>query len=71
MHGRIKKEDKIDYTCGIVLEKKIGEKVNIEDILAYIHSNKEERIEEAIQKVYEAYTIGQKQNKYEHILEII
>jgi pyrimidine-nucleoside phosphorylase len=37
--GRIKKEDNIDKTVGIVLNKKISDKVKKGDILAYIHSN--------------------------------
>lgn len=39
--GRIKKEDNIDYTAGIVLEKKVGDKVKVGDLLGSIHSNKE------------------------------
>ncbi len=70
--GRVKKEDKIDYTCGIVLEKKIGDKVNVGETLAYIHFNKKEKIETAIQKVKEAYIISNKEpEKYIDILNII
>jgi len=38
----MKKEDKIDNLAGIVLNKKIGDRVDTGDILAYIHTNKEE-----------------------------
>lgn len=70
--GRVKKEDKIDYTCGIVLEKKIGDKVSVGDTLAYVHSNKEENIEEVIEKVKEAYGIAEKEpERYVDILNII
>ena len=39
--GRKKKEDNIDFSVGIVLEKKIGDKVENRDILAYVHANDE------------------------------
>jgi len=70
--GRVKKEDKIDYTCGIVLEKKIGSYVKPNETLAYIHSNNKEKIEETIEKVKEAYEIEDKEpEKYKDILNII
>ena len=37
--GRTKKEDKIDKDVGIVLKKKIGEKVSKNDIIAIIYAN--------------------------------
>lgn len=45
--GRATKESIIDLAVGIVLNKKRGEKVDKGDVLAYIHSNKEEKIEKA------------------------
>ena len=39
--GRYKKEDKIDYTVGIEMNKKIGDFVNVGDPLLYIHANNE------------------------------
>ena len=38
--GRIKKEDLIEKQVGVVLNKKVSNKVSKGDILAYIHSNK-------------------------------
>ena len=35
----MKKEDKIDMSVGIVLNKKVGDKVQKGDILAIIHAN--------------------------------
>ena len=49
--GRIKKEDKIDYTVGVILNKKVADKVQVGDILGYIHSNNLEKLEEAKSKV--------------------
>ena len=49
--GRIKKEDSIDYSAGIVLNKKVGEKVKKNDILAYVHSNNEEKCKNSIDEM--------------------
>ena len=59
--GRIKKEDKIDKTVGIVLEKKVGNEVKKGDVLAYIHANGKERAEEAVEQLKEIYAIGEKE----------
>lgn len=37
--GRMTKDDIIDPSVGIVLEKKIGDVISHEDVLAYVHSN--------------------------------
>lgn len=44
--GRITKEDKIDPSVGIVLEKKVGDGVSKGEVLAYIHSNNPNKIAE-------------------------
>lgn len=70
--GRITKEDKIDSLAGIVLNKKIGDKVEKGETLAYIHTNLEDRIEEAKKDIQNAYEISEnKPANYEHILGII
>ncbi len=55
--GRATKESEIDLAVGIVLNKKRGEKVNKGDVLAYIHSNSEEKIEEARKSILENIVI--------------
>lgn len=45
--GREKIEDSVDYTAGIVLEKKTAEKVNKGDLLATLYTNIEEKINES------------------------
>ena len=70
--GRVKKEDKIDYLAGIVLNKKIGDRVEIGEVLAYIHTKDEGKIEEAKDDIEGAYKIIKNApNKYEHILDVI
>lgn len=55
--GRETKEDTLDMAVGIVLEKKVGEYVNKGDILAYIHYNKEDKFESAIERFINSYEI--------------
>ncbi len=43
--GRRKKEDAIDFAAGITLKKKIGEHVNLGDVLCVLHTNAEDTTE--------------------------
>ena len=45
--GRKTKEDEIDYTAGIILNKKTGDKVSEGDVLATLFTNDESSIKEA------------------------
>ncbi|MCJ1655881.1 pyrimidine-nucleoside phosphorylase [Staphylococcus sp. NRL 16/872] len=54
--GRQTKEDDIDLSVGIVLNKKVGDSVNESDSLLTIHSNREE-IDDVIAKLDESITI--------------
>lgn len=70
--GRMKKEDGIDNSVGIVLNKKIGDKVKIGDTLAYIHANNEEKGKIAVEDLYNAYEFSTEEvPKQEHILDIV
>lgn len=55
--GRETKEDELDLSAGIVLEKKVGEYVAEGDILAYMHLNKEEKLQQAKERFIGAYKI--------------
>ena len=56
VYKRQTKDDVIDHSVGIVLNKKIGDKCSCNDVLAYLYVNKE--IEETlIDEVYNAYQI--------------
>ena len=55
--GRETKEDVLDLSAGIILEKKVGDYVNEGDILAYMHLNKEEKLEQAKERFINSYTI--------------
>lgn len=68
----MKKEDRIDSLAGIILNKKIGDKVDKGEVLAYIHTNIEENIQKAKEDIKSAYEISNKiPDKYMHILDII
>lgn len=56
--GRISKEDKIDPSVGIILNKKVGDEVAKEDFLAYVCANNEQKLKEAERRILEIYKIG-------------
>jgi len=58
--GRENKESKIDFSVGIVLKKKIGDKVNINEDLAEVYYNDKEKLEDARKKLMSSFTIGDK-----------
>ena len=56
--GRIRKEDNIDQSVGIILCKKVSSKVKKGDILAYVHANNEKLGNEAVTKLNKLYKIS-------------
>lgn len=70
--GRVKKEDKIQYEVGIILEVKVGDYVKKGDIVSYIHANDLEKLKKAKQEILNTIKIGNKLVEKENvILEII
>ena len=68
--GRINKEDNIDYSAGIVINKKINDYVKIGDTLLTIHSNKDLKSIENID--FNAFEVSRNPKEIESIiLEII
>ena len=55
--GRIRKEDEIDKNAGIILNKKTGDYVKENEVLAYLHTNKEDIIDYAKSKVLKIWKI--------------
>ena len=51
--GRIRKEDEIEKSVGIILNKKIGDEVEKGDFLAYVCANDKEKLREAESKILE------------------
>ena len=56
--GREKKEDSVDPAVGIVLHKKVGDAVSLNEPLATIHYNAEARVTRAKQLLEESVEIG-------------
>ena len=70
--GRVKKEDGIDHSVGMWIEKKVGDRVNKGDILAYIHANDTEKGNTAVKDLKQAYKIIKNPIQMEnYILDII
>ena len=70
--GRIKEDDKIDYSVGIVLTKKVGDLVNNGDVLAYIHSNSLEKMQMAKENLEKTIKVCQeKVNPFSTIIKVI
>jgi pyrimidine-nucleoside phosphorylase len=69
--GRETKEDEIDYDVGIVLNKKVGDKVEKGEVLAYAYNNLE-HIDETLMQIFHAFTVTKaKVKKHQLILKII
>ena len=66
--GREKIEDKIDPSVGIILNKKVGNKVAKDEILAYIHANDVKKMEETACKMKEIIKISKEPIKTNKVI---
>jgi pyrimidine-nucleoside phosphorylase/thymidine phosphorylase len=70
--GRDTKEDTIDPAVGVILEAKIGQKVDAGTVLCRIYHTTEDRLEEASQLVEDAFRISaQPPDERNLILEVV
>ena len=70
--GRLKKEDKINDKVGIIINKKIGDKVNVGDVLGFIHSDDIEVVNNAVKEMQNFYEFSDEYvEKQKNILGII
>jgi pyrimidine-nucleoside phosphorylase len=70
--GRDQKEDEIDPAVGIILEVKVGEKVDAGSVLCRLYYTREDRVEDAADVVEDAFRISaQKPDERELILEVV
>jgi pyrimidine-nucleoside phosphorylase len=70
--GRDRKEDGIDPAVGVILEVKVGEKVDAGSVLCRLYYTQEERVDEAAERVEDAFRISsQKPEERELILEVV
>ena len=70
--GRTRKDDIIDYSAGIVMNQKIGNVIEVGQVLAYIHTNDKTKIDGAMKNIRESFTFDPKKvAKTKPILGII
>jgi pyrimidine-nucleoside phosphorylase/thymidine phosphorylase len=70
--GRDRKEDTIDPAVGVILEIKIGQRVDAGGVLCRLYYTKEDRVEEAAQLVEDAFRISTHEpEERELILEVV
>lgn len=70
--GRQTKEDEIDHSSGIILEKKTGMRVEVGDVIATIYGSDETGLRAASDKILSAVNIGdEKPSDRPLILEIV
>jgi pyrimidine-nucleoside phosphorylase len=70
--GRDRKDEKIDPAVGVILEVKVGEKVDAGSVLCRLYYTSEESVDEAAELVEDAFRISaQKPDERELILEVV
>jgi len=70
--GRNTKEDSIDPAVGVILEVKVGQKIDAGSILCRIYYTREEHLEEAAELVEDAFKISQQTvDERDLILEVV
>ena len=70
--GRETREDQIDPAVGVILEVKVGEKVEAGAVLCRLYNTREDRLEEAAQLVEDAFRISSHPpEERELILEVV
>ena len=66
--GRERKEDSVDPSVGIVLHKKVDDRVDAGEPLATIHYNDEARAERAKQRIVQSCEVAEKPNSHKRPL---
>jgi pyrimidine-nucleoside phosphorylase len=70
--GRQRKEDAVDPAVGVILEVKVGEKVDAGAVLCRLYYTQESTLDEAAEMVEDAFRIGNnKPDERELILEVV
>ena len=70
--GRLTKDDEIDKSVGVVLAKKVSDKIEKGDVLAFVYANKEDLAMDAVQELKRTYKITKEEvEKPQVILDIV
>ncbi|MBR1539928.1 MAG: hypothetical protein IJ629_01915 [Clostridia bacterium] len=62
--GRMKDEHEIDNTAGLTIQKKIGDEVQVGEVIAYVHTNDESKAEGAVKNLADAFEYSDKPIKF-------
>ncbi len=66
--GRESLDQEIDPSAGILLRKKVGDKVSVKDELAVVYAGSKRKLIEGVEKLEAAYTIGNKAPEKEPLI---
>ena len=69
--GRLTKTDKIDYSAGIIMKKRLGDTVKTGEVIATVYSSTTEKCKRASEIIKQAVVIGEKPEKQPLIYKII
>jgi pyrimidine-nucleoside phosphorylase len=69
--GRTNLDDMIDPKAGIVLKKKVGEVVNVGDILAVCYTDRDDVMKPAKDRISEAFSITAKKTQFSPLIRAI
>lgn len=69
--GRYSVTDVIDYKAGIIMYKKIGDKLDKKDRIARLYSSSDEKLLEAKDRFLKAIKFGNDINKKDIIMDVI
>lgn len=58
--GREKKDSEIDFSAGIIMKKKIGDRVEKGDVIAALYTASEEKLQRAVEHMEQCYEISVK-----------
>lgn len=61
--GRRSKTDVIDLSVGIILKKKTGDQVSAGESIATLYANDEQKMKEAAERLYQAYTFSERKTE--------
>ena len=65
------KTDKIDYSAGIIMKKRLGDAVKSGEVIATVYSSTTEKCKKASEMIKQAVVIGEKPEKQPLIYKII
>lgn len=69
--GRATKESEIDLAVGIDIRKHIGEYVSVDEVFAYLYADSEDVIEEARNRLINAYDISDEEPEKEDVIKFV